>query len=57
MDATVLCRYSGTPFATFTATAAGPTSSAPAGLHPGPAAPEGPPARRRPSPHYRERPP
>ncbi len=57
MDATVRCRYSGTPFASFAASAAGPTSSAPVRLHPAAAAPEGLPARRKPSPHFRERPP
>lgn len=57
MDANVRCRYSGTPYAIFTASAAGPTSSAPVGLHPGPSAPEGPPARLKPAPHYKERPP
>ena len=57
MDATVRCRYSGTPFASFAASAAGPTSSAPVGLHPAPSAPDEPPGRRKPSLHYKERPP
>jgi hypothetical protein len=64
MDATVRCRYSGTPFASIAASfaasaaaAAGPTPPSPAGPQPAPSAPAEPPARRKPSPHYKERPP
>lgn len=57
MDATVHCRYSGTPFASVASAATGLMSSAPAGPDTAPARPEGPPARRKPCPQQEERPP
>ena len=57
MDGTVRCRYSGAPFFPLASPAKERTPSAPAALHPAPPRPAGPPARRKPSPHYEERPP
>ena len=57
MDATVHCRYSGTPFASVASPVTGLISSAPAGPDTGPARPEGPPARREPCPQQEEHPP
>ncbi|WP_186329230.1 hypothetical protein [Arthrobacter sp. U41] len=57
MDATVHCRYSGTPFASATSSATGLTSSAPAGPDSAPARPDGLLPRRKPCPQQEERPP
>ena len=57
MDATVRCRYSGTPFASFASSATGRTSSAPAGLHTAPPAPQDRRRAANPRRTYKERPP
>lgn len=57
MDGTVRCRYSGAPLCPLAYPAKERTLSAPAALHTVPPRPAGPPARRKPSPHYQERPP
>ena len=57
MDATVHCRCSGTPIASFASSATDPASSAPTGLDTEPARYAGPPARRKPCNQQEERPP
>jgi hypothetical protein len=57
MDATVHCRYSGTPFASLATSATGLTSPAPAGPDSATARPQDPAARRKPCPQQEERPP
>lgn len=57
MDGTVRCRYSGAPFCPLAPPAMERPPSAPVAWHALPSRPAGPPARRKPSPYYQERPP